>query len=82
MAFFDERIIDADTPSYLQAILTWEAISNHAAQPKKHKHQELAEELRASFTPRICLFVCVLHAEYSVYQKQLAFKLSAKWQQP
>ena len=26
VAFFDERIIDADAPSYLQANLTWEAI--------------------------------------------------------
>ena len=50
VAFFDERI-DADAPSYLQANLTWEAISNRAAQAKKRKYQELAEELRASFTP-------------------------------
>ena len=42
-AFFDERIIDADAPSYLQANLMWEAISNCAAQAKKRKYQELAQ---------------------------------------
>ena len=82
MAFFDKRIINVDAASYLQANLMWEAISNHAAQAKKGKYQELAEELRASFTPLICSTDCVLHAEYLAYQKQLASKLSAKWQQP
>lgn len=82
VAFFDERIIDADAPSYLQANLTWEAISNRAAQAKKRKYQELAEELRASFTPLVCSTDCVLHAEFAAYQKRLAHKLSTKWQRP
>ena len=82
VAFFDERIIDADAPSYLQANLTWEAISNRAAQAKKRKYQELADELRVSFTPLICSTDCVLQPEYSAYQKQLVSKLSAKKQQP
>ena len=82
VAFFDERIIDADAPSSLQANLTWEAISNRATQAKKRKYLELAVELRASFTLLISSTDCVLHAEYSACQKRLAFKLSAKWQQP
>ena len=69
MVFFDEPIIDADAPSYRQAKLTWEAISNRAAEAKKAKYQGLAEELRASFTPLIASTEGVLHIEDTAYLK-------------
>ena len=69
VAFFDERIIDADTPSYRQSNLTWEAISNRAAEAKKAKYQGLVEELRALFTPLIASTEGVLHVEYAAYLK-------------
>ena len=54
MAFFDNRIVDADTPSYVQANLSWEAIAKCAASTKKRKYRYAAEELRTSFTPLMC----------------------------
>ena len=80
MAFFDERIINADAPSYRQANFTWEAISNRAAEVKKAKYQGLAEELQALFTPLIVSTEGGLHVEYAAYLKQLASKLATKWQ--
>ena len=80
VVLFDELIIDADAPCSQQANLTWKAISNRAAQAKKEKHQGLAEELRASFTPLICSTEVVLHVEYLAYLKRLACKLAMKWQ--
>ena len=82
VAFFDERIIDADAPSYLQANLTWEAISNRAAKTKKTKYQGLAEELRASFTPLVCSTDWVLRTKYTEFQKrrhgaEISYKLAA-----
>ena len=37
VAFFDNRIVDADAPSYVQANLSWEAIANRAASTKKKR---------------------------------------------
>ena len=39
VAFFDNRIVDADAPSYVQANLSWEAIANCAASAKKAKYR-------------------------------------------
>ena len=82
VAFFDNRIIDADAPSYVQANLSWEAIANRAASAKKAKYCSAAEELRASFTPLVCSTDGVLHCEYAAYQKRLACRLANKWQKP
>ena len=54
VAFSDNRIVDADAPSYVQASLSWEAIANSAASTKNRKYRSVAEELRASFTPLVC----------------------------
>ena len=53
-AFFDNRIIDADAPSYVQANLPWEATASRAASAKKKKYRLAAEEVRGSFTPLVC----------------------------
>ena len=37
-AFFDNRIIDADAPSFVQANLSWEATASQAASAKKKKY--------------------------------------------
>ena len=70
MAFFDNRIVDADAPSYVQANLSWDAVANRAASAKKAKDRSAAEELRASFTPLVCSTEGVLHHEYAAYQKR------------
>ena len=80
--FLTNASFDGDAPSYLQANTTWEATSNRAAKAKKTKYQGLAEELRASFTPLVCSTDCVLHTEYTAFQKRLAQKLATKWQRP
>ncbi|XP_065191920.1 uncharacterized protein LOC135823013 [Sycon ciliatum] len=51
VAFFDNRIVDADAPSYAKVNLSWNATANKAAATKKRKYKHAAEELRGSFTP-------------------------------
>ena len=82
VAFFDNRIIDADAPSYAKANLLWESVSARAANAKKSKYRLAAEELRGSFTPLVCSTDGVLHREYIAYQKRLACRLASKWQKP
>ncbi len=82
VAFFDNRIIDADAPSYLSANLSWETVAKRAVQTKKRKYSAIAEELRGSITPLICSTDCVLHIEYAAFQKRLASRLAAKWDRP
>ena len=82
VAFFDNRITDADAPSYVRANLSWEAISNKAASDKKNKYRLVAEELRGSITPLVRSTDGVLHREYAAYQKRLACRLATKWQKP
>jgi len=64
VAFFDNRIVDADAPSYSAAHLSWEAVSNKAAAEKKKKYKLIAEELRGTITPLVCSTDGALHTEY------------------
>ena len=82
VAFFDNRVIDADAPSYVRSNLSWEAISKRAANEKKAKYCDIAEELRGTITPLVCSTDCVLHAEYASFQRRLASQLAAKWDKP
>ncbi len=81
-AFFDNRITDADAPSYLAANLSWETIAKRAVHEKKKKYSSVVEELRGSITPLVCSTDCVLHTEYAAYQRRLASRLAAKWERP
>ena len=78
VAFFDNRIVDADAPSYTN--LSWEAAANPAANAKKTKYNPAAEELRGTFTSLVCSTEGVLHREYRTYQIRLASKVATKWQ--
>ena len=80
MAFFDNRIIDANAPSYSHS--SWEATSNRAANAKKKKYRQASEDLHGSFTPLVCSTNGVLHHEYASYQKRLAGCLARKWDKP
>ena len=82
VAFFDNRIIDADAPSYSSSNISWAALGNKAASQKQRKYQHIAEELRGSNMPLICSTDCVLHTEYAAYQRRLAQRLAAKWGKP
>ena len=82
VAFFDNRIVDADAPSYRTANLSWEAIARRAACEKKRKYALVAEELRGSITPLVCSTDCVVHVEYAAFQRRLASRLAVKWDRP
>ena len=76
MAFVDNRMIDANAPSYTHS--SKEAIVSRAASSKKKKYKSTAEELRGSFTPLVCSTDAVLHREFASYQKRLASHLTSK----
>ena len=80
MAFFDNRIVDADALSYVN--IAREDVVNRAANAKKTKYNTAAEELRGTFTPLVCSTGGVLRREYRAYQVRLASKLATKWQRP
>ena len=61
VAFFDNRIVDADAPRYRTTNLSWEAIARRAANEKKRKYALVAEELRGSITPLVYSTDCVVH---------------------
>ena len=67
MAFFDNRIVDANAPCYARNNLSWDAIAKKAADSKRRKYKDAAAELRGSFTPLVCSTDAVLHREYTAY---------------
>ena len=48
VALFDNRIVDANAPSYQRS--SWDAIARKAAEAKRKKYAQASEELRSSFT--------------------------------
>ena len=82
VAFFDNRIVDADAPSYNAANRSWDAISRRAVAEKKRKYAHIAEELRGSITPLVCSTDCVVQTEYAALQRRLAYRLATKWDRP
>ena len=79
VALFDNRIVDANAPSYQRS--SWDAIARKAAEAKRKKYAQASEDLRSSFTPPplVCSTDAVLHREYMAYQKRLASRLATKW---
>ena len=81
VALFDNRIVDANAPSYQRA--SWDAIARKAAsaETKRKKYAQASEDLRSSFTPPplVCSTDAVLHRENTAYQKRLASRLATKW---
>ena len=49
VALFDNRIVDANAPSYQR--LSWDATARKAAEAKRKKYAQASEDLRSSFTP-------------------------------
>ena len=81
VALFDNRIVDANAPSY-HAGSSWDAIARKAAEAKKRKYARASVDMRSSFIPLVCSTDAVLHREYAVYQKRLASRLATKWDKP
>ena len=63
VAFFNNRIIDADAPSYVFSNTSWQALANRPANQKKAKYERVVEELHGSITPLVCSTDGVLHHE-------------------
>src|SRR5436190_17204900 len=76
-AFFDNRLICADAPSY--ANQDWKTISRNHAVQKHTKYDRAAEDIRGSFTPLICSTDGVPHKEYEAFQRKTSEVLAAKW---
>ena len=77
VAFIDNWIVDADTPSRT-ANLSWEAISKRAADENKRKYALVAEKLRGPITPLVCSTDSGVHVKYAAFHCRLA----AKWDRP
>ena len=79
-AFFDNRLICADAPSY--ANQDWKTISRNHAVQNHTKYDRAAEDIRGSFTPLICSTDGVPHKEYEAFQRRTSEVLAAKWMKP
>ena len=79
VAYFDNRISNADAPSRLDRNSSWKTTLNSAASEKKNKYNKACEDIRASFTPLVCTTDGCLHREFEAFTKRLASRLSSKW---
>jgi len=81
IAFFDNRILDADAPSRFHRNMHYETALRSAVREKKRLYGDTCEDLRASFTPLVCTVDGVCHREFIAFQKRLASRLATKWQE-
>ena len=82
LCFFDNRIIDADTPGRLNQNISSESDFNTAARQKGVKYGKACEDLRASFTPLICTVDGYFHHKFETFQRRIGAKLASKWHKP
>ncbi|KAI5742861.1 hypothetical protein M8J77_012006 [Diaphorina citri] len=76
-AFFDNRVINADAPSYESQ--EWTTTSKAHATEKHTKYDRAVEDIRGSFSPLICSVDGALHLEFTSFLKRIASTLSVKW---
>ena len=82
MAYFDNRIVDADAPLGIQRNISWNSSLKAAANEIKNNYKYACEEIRASFTPLVCTTDGCLHREFDAFLKRLSVRLAAKWSKP
>ena len=82
VAFFDNRILDADAPSRFNCNMSYVTAMRAAVQEKKKKYQERCEDLAGSFTPLVCTVDGVFHREFVAFMKRVAAALAEKWHKP
>ena len=83
VAYFDNRILNADAPSRLERNTSWKTTLNSAANEKRNnKYKVACEDIRASFTPLVCTTdgcftigkyegVCVTHSQFFFWGEAL-----------
>uniref|UniRef100_A0A8D9B3J6 C2H2-type domain-containing protein n=1 Tax=Cacopsylla melanoneura TaxID=428564 RepID=A0A8D9B3J6_9HEMI len=76
-AFFDNRVINADAPSYESQ--EWNTTSKYHATEKHKKYDKAVEDIRGSFTPLVCSVDGALHVEFLTFLRRVASTLSLKW---
>ena len=79
VAFFDNRIVNADATGRVQRNISWKSALKSAAREKRRKYQHVCEDIRASITPLVCTVDGCLHREFEAFLKRLAMRLSSKW---
>ncbi|CAM9962084.1 unnamed protein product [Heterosigma akashiwo] len=78
VAFFDNRILDADAPSCFDRNTNYVTAMRAAVQEKKKKYLEHCEEMAGSFTPLVCTVDGVFHREFVALMKRVAAVLAGK----
>ncbi|CAN0103105.1 unnamed protein product, partial [Heterosigma akashiwo] len=81
VAFFDNRILDADAPSHFNCNMSYVTAMRTAVQEKK-KYLERCKDLAGSFKPLVCTVDGVFHREYVAFMKRVAAALAEKWHKP
>ena len=83
VAFFDNRILDADAPSRFSRNISYETAMRAAVREKRQLYGNACEDLRASFTPPVCTVDGVFHREFVAFMKRVAAtRLATNWQRP
>ena len=82
LAFFDNRILNADAQSRIQNNTSYKTALKGAAKEKRTKYGKACEDIRSSFTPLVCTTDGCLHRKFTAFLKRLTSKLSAKWHKP
>ena len=78
-AFFDNRIVNADAPSYVAKGQTWKQTADNAANEKKKHYTDMAEAVKGSFTPLVCSVDGALQRDFEMFLKRLGVLLANKW---
>ena len=72
MAFFDNRILDADAPSRFDRNTSYVTAMRAAVQEKKTRYLERCEEMAGSFTP---LVVCTVDGVFQGFSTECLLPL-------
>ncbi len=79
VAFFDNRILDADAPSRISTNMSYQTAMRAAVKEKKKLYKDACEDLAGSFTPLVCTVDGVFHREFVAFLKRVAAALASKW---
>jgi len=79
IAFFDNRIVNADAPGRVRSNISWKSALKNAVTAKRRLYNTVCEDIRASITPLVCTVDGCLHREFLAFLRRVAMKLASKW---